>query len=272
MAVPTMYAQLLRAWEEAAPRDRKVWSSAAGRLRLMVSGSAALPRRVFARWEQVGGQQILERYGMTEFGMALSNPLEGERRPGAVGRPLPGVSVRLVDEQDQPIEAEGVAGELQVKGPNVCLEYWGQPAATAAAFCGAWFRTGDIAVRERGYYRILGRQSVDIIKAGGYKVSALEVEEVLRTHPRIGECAIVGVEDAEWGERVCAAVVPCGASSLSVNAVRSWAKGHLAAYKAPTRLLLLDALPRNVMGKVDKPALKRRMQDESAPGDEMRVA
>ena len=134
----------------------------------MMSGSAALPRTTLERWREITGHTLLERYGMTELGMALSNPLHGERRPGFVGAPLPGVDVRLVD------------GELEVRGPGVFLEYWRRPEETRDAFDDGWFRTGDVAVLEDGAYRLLGRSNVDIIKTGGYKVSALEIEEALR--------------------------------------------------------------------------------------------
>ena len=234
-------------------------SEAAGRLRLMVSGSAALPAAVFERWREITGHALLERYGMTEIGMALSNPLDGERRPGTVGRPLQGIRVRLVDDDGDPILEEGKPGRIQVRGPGVFLEYWKRHEATREAFRDAWFDTGDEAVVEDGYHRILGRTSIDIIKTGGYKISALEVEEVLRTHPAIADCAVVGVPDPEWGERVCVAVlaealtVEVGpAEALTVEALRAWAKERLAAYKIPRELRLLDALPRNAMGKVIK--------------------
>src|SRR5690606_10945061 len=159
------------------------------------------------RWEQVTGHRLLERYGMTEIGMALSNPLVGERRPGHVGSPLPGVEVRLVDEDGRPVP-EGEPGEIQVRGPGVIREYWGRPLATRAAVTAeGWFRTGDLSVVEDGRHRILGRLSVDIVKTGGEKVSALEVEEVLREHPAIADCAAVGLPDPEWGERLAAAAV-----------------------------------------------------------------
>ena len=249
MAVPTIYAKLLAAWDAAPPGVRAEWSAAAARLRLMVSGSAALPVSVLARWEAATGHVLLERYGMTEIGMVLSNPLVGERRPGFVGQPLPGVGVRLVDENG--IEAgAGTPGEIEVRGASVFLEYWGRPDATREACRHAWFRTGDLAVVDRGSYRILGRLSVDIIKTGGYKVSALEIEEVLREHPGVRECAVVGVPDEEWGERVAAAVVP--ASGPTLDALRTWAASSLANYQLPTRLRLVDDLPRNAMGKVVK--------------------
>jgi malonyl-CoA/methylmalonyl-CoA synthetase len=174
-----------------------------------------------------------------------------------VGTPLPGVEVRLVDESARTIEDEGKSGEIQVRGPNVFLEYMGKPEATTKAFRKDWFSTGDEGVIEKKYYRILGRRSVDIIKTGGDKVSAIEIEEVLRTHPAIQECAVVGVKDQEWGERVCAAVILRSDRSLSLTSLRDWAKERLAKPKVPVRLLLLDDLPRNVMGKVTKPELRK---------------
>jgi malonyl-CoA/methylmalonyl-CoA synthetase len=256
MAVPTIYVRLIAAWESAAREQQKRMSKACAKMRLTVSGSAALPVSVFEKWRAISGHTMLERYGMTEIGMALSNPLAGQRRPGFVGMPLPGVVARLVDESGNEIFDEGQPGEIQIRGQNVFLEYWRKPDATRAAFRDGWFCTGDVAVVEQGYYRILGRSSVDIIKTGGYKVSALEVEEVLRTHPAISECAVVGVEDAEWGQRVCAAVILKVGESLTLNDLRAWAKARLASYKAPTRLSCLDELPRNVMGKVTKPDVR----------------
>jgi len=252
MAVPTIYTKLITAWEAAPPDQQKAMSDACARIRLMVSGSAALPVQVLEKWKTISGHSLLERYGMTEIGMALSNPLHGQRLPGYVGTPLPNVNVRLVDDRGNLVES-GTPGEIQVKGPSIFLEYWGKPEATAKAFCDNWFRSGDIAVVENGNYRILGRSSVDIIKTGGYKVSALEIEEVLRSHVDIQECAVVGVVDAEWGERVCVALVLKQASSLTLQALRRWAKERLAAYKIPSQILILDHLPRNAMGKVTKP-------------------
>jgi malonyl-CoA/methylmalonyl-CoA synthetase len=255
MAVPTIYGKLITAWEAAAPERRRAWSAgcAPPRMRLMVSGSAALPVQRLERWREISGHVLLERYGMTEIGMALSNPLHGERRPGFVGTPLPGVDVHLVDEAGRPVvRGETTPGEIEVRGATVFLEYWRRPEATAAAFRDGWFRTGDVAVVDDGAYRILGRSSVDIIKTGGYKVSALEVEEVLRTHPAIAECAVVGVEDPEWGERICAAVERRGEADLTLAALQAWAKERLAPYKIPRALRSVPALPRNALGKVTK--------------------
>jgi malonyl-CoA/methylmalonyl-CoA synthetase len=217
----------------------------------MMSGSAALPVQTLERWREITGHTLLERYGMTEIGMALANPLHGERRPGFVGVPLPGVETRLVDDQGHPI-SDG-PGELEVKGPAVFLEYWQRPEESAAAFRDGWFRTGDMAVLEDGSYRLLGRTSVDIIKTGGFKVSALEIEEVLRTHPAVAECAVVGIHDAEWGERVCAAIELRRDAALALDELQRWARPLLAPYKIPRALCTVDGLPRNAMGKVVKP-------------------
>ena len=270
MAVPTVYARLIRAWEGATSETRQRWSDGASRLRLMVSGSAALPVSTLARWKELTGQTLLERYGMTEIGMGLSNPLRAERRAGTVGQPLPGVDLRLVDERGEPVPP-GEPGQIQVRGPQVFKEYWCKPDATRAAFRDGWFVTGDQAVLEDGYYKILGRRSVDILKTGGYKVSALEIEAVIREHPLIRDVAVVGVPDPEWGQRVCAACVTSHDEAVEAYAgsiepggsvrgedvfaqeLRAWAKERLAPYKVPTAFRFVDDLPRNAMGKVVKP-------------------
>jgi malonyl-CoA/methylmalonyl-CoA synthetase len=254
MAVPTVYAKLIAAWEAASAERRAALTQVCARLRLMVSGSAALPVSMLQRWKEISGHTLLERYGMTEIGMALSNPLRGERVPGSVGTPLPGVEVQLVGEKGKPV-AVGTPGEIEVRGPSVFAEYWGNPDATRDAFREGWFRTGDTAVVENGRYRILGRTNVDILKTGGHKVSALEIEEALREHPAVAECAVVGVPDPEWGERVAAAVVLNEGDVLDLSSFRAWAKKLLATHKVPSRLLVLDALPRNAVGKVIKPAV-----------------
>ena len=256
MAVPTIYRRLIAAWEAAPPERRESMSAACRTLRLMVSGSAALPVQTLTQWREISGHTLLERYGMTELGMALSNPLAGERRAGFVGSPLPGVEVRIVNEQGAPVES-GIAGEIEVRGPNVFLEYWQRSDATAAAFRDGWFRTGDTATMEDGSYRILGRSSVDIIKTGGFKVSALEIEEELRAHPAIAECAVVGIPDDAWGERVSAAVELAPGAKLTLKALQAWARERLAPYKVPRALRSVAALPRNAMGKVMKPEVAK---------------
>jgi malonyl-CoA/methylmalonyl-CoA synthetase len=255
-AVPTIYSRLIASWDAAPPAQQRQRADGVRALRLMMSGSAALPVHVLERWRHITGHTLLERYGMTEIGMALSNPLVGERRPGTVGVPLPTVQVHLVDEDGIEVPG-GQPGEVEVEGPTVFREYWRRPEETRAAFRNGWFRTGDMAVVEQGYYRLLGRTSVDIIKTGGFKVSALEIEEVLRTHGDIAECAVVGVADDEWGERVSAAVELKPGASLALAELQAWAKTLLAPYKVPRALTVVQTLPRNAMGKVVKPRVAR---------------
>ena len=262
MAVPTIYVKLIRAFESGEPGDRKRWAEGFAQLRLMISGSAALPAAVHKKWTGLTGQKLLERYGMTEIGMGLSNPLMGERRPGAVGRPLPGVELRLVSESGGIIPEEGEPGEIQIRGPGVFTEYWRLPEVTAESFQDGWFRTGDMAILEDGYYRILGRLSVDIIKSGGYKLSALEIEDVLRQHQIIQECAVVGIEDETWGEAVAAAVKIRKGGELTLGDLKTWAAERLSKYKIPKRMMVVEDLPRNAMGKVMKPAVKRLFQTD----------
>ncbi len=260
MAVPTIYVKLIAAWDASSPGKRAILSGGAVRLRLMVSGSAALPVSTLERWREITSHTLLERYGMTEIGMALSNPYRGERVPGSVGTPLPGVEVRLVSD-DGEVVASGAPGAIEVRGANVFVEYWGKPEATREAFRDGWFRTGDTAVVENGVYRILGRTNVDILKTGGHKVSALEIEETLREHPAVVECAVVGVPDDEWGERVAVALVCKAENRPDLEQLRAWAKERMAVHKVPSRLLVLDTLPRNAMGKVTKPAVRALFQD-----------
>ena len=276
MSVPTIYTRLIRAWEEAAPAVQERWSRGASGLRLMVSGSAALPAGTLKRWREITGHTLLERYGMTEIGMALSSPIHGERRPGHVGLPLPGVELRLAGDSGHPVAAGEPAsgqpapapahGEIEVRGPQVFREYWRRPAETAAAFRDGWFRTGDEAcVGEGGYYRILGRRDIDIVKTGGYKVSALEVEELYRAHPAVRDLAVVGVPHPEWGEQLRAAWVPAERAAADAPGgppipdgaeLRAWGKERLAPYKVPHAFTAVADLPRNAMGKVRKAAVR----------------
>jgi len=266
MAVPTLYRRLIGAWEAADERTRERWSHGARALRLMVSGSAALPVPTLERWQEITGHRLLERYGMTEIGMALSNSLSGERTPGQVGAPLPGVQVRLADPDDHPV-TEGRPGEIHVRGPSVFKEYWRQPKETEDAFTrDGWFRTGDLAIEEAGSYKILGRISQDILKSGGEKISALEIEDVLRTHPYVIDCAVVGIEDPEWGERVCAAVEAREGADPDLEALRAWARDRLAPAKVPKNVIVVDTLPRNAMGKVTKAAVRDLFANASHRG------
>ena len=276
MGVPTMYKALVAAWQRASPEKRRQMSEGSSRLRLMVSGSDALPVETFEAWQAITGHDLLERYGMTEIGMALSNPLHGRRVPGCVGTPLPGVEVRLVDldldvvkesgehRHGKPTEP-GQPGEIQVRGPSVFREYWRNPDATASAFTDdGWFCTGDVASVDNGTYRIWGRASQDLMISGGENVSAKEVERVLGMHPDIVAHAVVGVPHPFWGEAVSAVLVLREGSDWGRldpgslrQAVREWAKERLADYKVPQNVISCEDLPRNAMGKLIKPEIAR---------------
>ncbi|MGY0219981.1 acyl-CoA synthetase [Endozoicomonadaceae bacterium StTr2] len=252
MAVPTVYIRLL-SYIRSLPADDRVQLVAKFQaMRLMISGSAALPVSIHQQWRALTGHDLLERYGMSETGMTLSNPLQGERRAGTVGLPLAGVDIRLLSERGEVVTAENEPGEILVKSESVFREYWNRPEVTASSFSDSWFRTGDMAVIEDGYYRILGRISVDIIKRCGYKISALEIESVLLEHEAISECAVVGVADFEKGENIVAAVVVHRGATPDEVELRHWCRTYIAGYKVPDRFLMLDSLPRNAMGKVQK--------------------
>ena len=256
MAVPTIYVKLIQYFETIDERKVREICDGFKNMRLNISGSAACPVKLFKQWKELTGQTLLERYGMTEIGMGISNPYNGERRAGAVGQPLPGVDCQLFDENDNPVQNEAEAGEIRIKGDNVFLEYWDNEEATKSSFRDGWFCTGDVAVVEDGYYRIMGRSSVDIIKSGGYKLSALEIEGVLLTHDSISEVAVIGVEDDTWGEAVTAVAAIKEGSTLDFDSLKSWCDGKMSSYKIPKSLKIVEALPRNAMGKVTKPALK----------------
>jgi malonyl-CoA/methylmalonyl-CoA synthetase len=255
MAVPTIYVKLIQTLDSMSESERVPIVQAFSEMRLMISGSAALPASVHDKWFELTGQKLLERYGMTEIGMGLSNPYEGERRPGAVGQPLPGVEIRLKSEGGDVVDGEDESGEIQVRGLGVFLEYWNRPKITEESFDDGWFRTGDVAVLEAGYYRIMGRQSVDIIKSGGYKLSALEIEAACLDHPTICEAAVVGIPDDTWGEVVGLAAVLDEGEELSLESLREWCQDRISKYRIPSRLVVVEKLPRNAMGKVTKPAV-----------------
>lgn len=263
MGVPTMYARLIDSFKSLDREEKRKILEGSTRLRLAVSGSAALPLTIFQEWQEILGQPLLERYGMTEIGMALSNPLVGDRRPGTVGMPLPGVDVRLVGEEGEVLRAGDSEGEIEVRGPGVFKAYWRRPEETKAAFRDGWFRTGDMARLEDNYWKILGRKSTDIIKSGGYKVSALEVENVLLEHRAIREAAVVGVPDPVWGEMICAFVTLRPGRELSLRPLQAWARKRMASYKIPRALLVRESLPRNPIGKVIKPALSKLFGETS---------
>ena len=263
MAVPAQHQTLLDAAETASKTERQRWAADARTLRLVTSGSAALSSKMGARVAELFGQYPLERYGMTEVGIVLSNPHEeSQRQAGSCGRPVGGAEIRIVDEQGIDV-AEGESGEIWIRGPSVFAAYFDAPEATAKGFAGSWFRSGDTAkFRADGYVQILGRTSVDIIKSADYKLSALEIEAVLKEHPAVREISVVGVPDEKWGEVVVAAVVPAATDSveLSVDSLASFAKDELARYKLPRRLVQVEELPKNALGKVMKTVLRAEIE------------
>ena len=267
MGVPAMYHRLFVAFDAATLEQRARWSENARSLRLATSGSAALPVTIATRWHEVTGTIPLERFGMTEIGVGITNSLHGARFPGCVGLPLPTVETRIVGEG--PAHEEAETGELWIRGPSVFAGYHCREEETRSAFVpdrdgGApWFRTGDTVMRNTSLdgapFRILGRTSVDILKSGGYKLSALEIEEVLREHACVAEVAVVGIADEAWGERVVACVVRRDGQSGDADALRAFARERLAAYKVPKEVRFLDELPKNALGKVVKPTLVRQL-------------
>jgi acyl-CoA synthetase (AMP-forming)/AMP-acid ligase II len=236
--VPTMYHRLVGSGRAAE----------LGRLRLCVSGSAPLPADL---WRRAGssGVQVLERYGMTETLLTVSNPYDGERRPGTVGFPLPGAEVRLDHEEPRAGTGDGAAGVLLVRGPTVFDGYWERPAATAEACTDGWFRTGDLASVDADGYLVLRGRRHDLIISGGFNVYPAEVEDVLLAHPSVAEAAVTGTPSEEWGEAVTAWVVPAD-GVLDVEALEAYAAQRLSPYKRPRLVRVVDALPRNAMGKV----------------------
>lgn len=243
--VPTMYGRLIAEARRRGQRPPPI--------RLYVSGSAPLSPQTFAEFAELFGQPILERYGMTETVMNLTNPLEGERRPGTVGMPFPGQEARIVDVRTRAPLPDGEVGEIQVRGPHVFKGYWRRDDATAEAFdTGGWFNTGDLGLRSAdGYYTIVGRAR-ELIISGGYNIYPRELEEVLATLPGVAEVAVFGEPDPDFGERVVAAIVPAPGVSLTADEVIAYCRERLAAYKKPRRVIFCEALPRNALGKVQK--------------------
>ncbi|MCP2242007.1 acyl-CoA synthetase [Lentzea aerocolonigenes] len=248
--VPTMYHRIAEEVGENAELG-----AALKKARLLVSGSAALPVRDHERIAAATGQRVVERYGMTETLMNTSVRADGDRRPGAVGLPLPGVEVRLVDDDGATLDDTGAVGEIQVRGPNLFTEYLNRPDATAEAFADGWFRTGDVGTRDAdGYFRIVGRKATDIIKSGGYKIGAGEIENALLEHPAVKEVAVTGEPDDDLGERIVAWIVPSGEEPAAEELADHVAR-LLTPHKRPRSVRFVESLPRNDMGKVMKRAL-----------------
>lgn len=285
MAVPTMYTKLIEEYDRVFSEDSKmkdyIRNTLKGRMRLMVSGSAPLPQRIFEKWLEITGHELLERYGMTEIGMCLSNPYDSKRQPGYVGKPLPGVCVKIINKDINnnshllvkccniddkttvqlhmdSMEKRNLSGHLLVKSNGVFKKYFQRPEATTKEFTDdGYFITGDIGEYdiEKGLFKILGRANVDIIKSGGYKISALDIETQLLNNEEIKECSVVGIPDEKWGERIAAIIVLSGNKTITLEDLKSWASDKLPKYSIPSILKIVDTIPRNTMGKVNKKEL-----------------
>ena len=254
MGVPTFYTRLLD--------DPRFTREAAAHMRLFVSGSAPLLAETHAAFEQRTGHRILERYGMTETNMNTSNPYDGERRAGTVGFPLPGVEVRVADPDSGGAVAAGEIGVLEVRGPNVFAGYWQMPEKTKEEFrADGFFITGDLAkIDSDGYVHIVGRQK-DLIISGGYNIYPKEIELLLDEQEGVLESAVIGVPHPDFGEGVVGVIVPQAGQSPDPDAIMQAIRGKIARFKQPKKIVLLDQLPRNTMGKVQKNALRDRFTD-----------
>lgn len=256
-AAGTMYFGVPTVWSRIASDADS--ARALHRARLLVSGSAPLPTPVFERITELTGSSPIERYGMSETMITLSTRSDGERRPGSVGQPVAGVEARLCTEDGQAVPHDGESiGRLQVRGPMLFTDYLNRPEATAAAWTpDGWFVTGDVATRDvTGFHRIVGRESVDLIKSGGYRIGAGEVETALLTHPAVREVAVVGQPDVDLGQRVVAYVVTDSAHRTALaDRLIEFVAGSLSNHKRPREIIFLDELPRNAMGKVQKKLL-----------------
>ena len=264
MAVPTIYHNLLQVMKDTEEKkknkpvleDKQKVLEGIKSLRLTISGSMACPINILHHWKKLTGHTMLERYGMTEIGMALTQPLSGERIPGCVGQPFPNVSTKIIHTETR---KESNEGELFIKGPSVFKEYYQRPDATKKSFDkDGWFATGDIVKyhKESDNYQILGRASVDIIKSGGFKISALEIESILTLHPDVMECCVIGLEDDKYGQIVTAIIKFPTNDSIKgrdyLDKLENYAKIKLASEKIPKAWFLVDEFDRNPMGKIDK--------------------
>ena len=249
MGVPTFYTRLLK--------SSRLTRDAVAAMRLFVSGSAPLTTETHNAFSERTGVAILERYGMTETGMNSSNPYDGERRAGTVGFPLPGVDIRITQPEQATALPDGEVGMIEVRGPNVFSGYWGMPEKTAEELrSDGWFITGDLGmIDDRGYLQIVGRGK-DLVISGGYNVYPREVEQIIDEHPDVEESAVIGVAHPDFGEGVTAVVVPAAGANPSESSIQQALDGRLARFKQPKRVMFVDALPRNAMGKVQKNQLR----------------
>nr|XP_039247858.1 malonate--CoA ligase ACSF3, mitochondrial-like [Styela clava] len=276
MAVPTIYIKLLQYYENNMKSKSDEIFEKCKKIRLMVSGSASLPATIFEKWKTLTSHELLERYGMTEVGMALTNSYRGQRIPGAVGRPFPGVEAMILaeDEENIVVEADcngvlkypgmkGHQGELLIRGP-IFKEYWKRPDTTKEQFRkDGWFKTGDTAKFEDESFCIVGRTSVDIIKSGGFKIGALDIERHLLDHDNILEVAVLGVDDETWGQRVAAIIVLKDNNiSFTVEDLKLWCSNRMPHYNTPTLMKLVLEIPKNAMGKVNKKSLLNLFDEE----------
>lgn len=253
MGVPTHYARMLDSGDFNSELVEHV--------RLFTSGSAPMTPALHERLHAVMGDYVLERYGMTETSMLTTNPLKGERKPGTVGRPFPGVAVRIVDENEHPVQGDGV-GDVQVRGPNVFAGYWRRPELQETSFTSdGWFRTGDVGHFDRDEYLVLVGRSKDLVITGGLNVYPIEVEAVLDALDGVQESAVVGIPDEDFGEAVTAVVVMEGRDTFDESRFRQACRERLAGFKVPKRIVMMEALPRNAMGKVEKSRLRDLLAD-----------
>lgn len=300
MGVPTMYSLLIKEYDSVFGKTARmcdyVKTHCKNKIRLMISGSAPLPGTVFKRWHELSGHNLLERYGMTEIGMAISNPLTQDgtrsRKQGCVGMPLPGVDAKIVDKENNkelilqgaanegywndtpdapipdPTNGQPIAGHLYIRGRSVFREYWQKPEETKSEFEDGWFKTGDAAEFSNGTIKLLGRSSVDIIKCGGFKLSALEIETALHEHPDTTDVAVIGIPDDTWGSKVVAVLSVKDSEAFSIPRLLVWLEQKLPKQAIPKEVKLVKDIPRNAMGKINKKELIRTLYGNGEPQQE----
>lgn len=300
MGVPTMYSLLIKEYDNVFGKNARmcdyVKTHCKNKIRLMISGSAPLPGTVFKRWNDISGHNLLERYGMTEIGMAISNPLIQDgtrsRKQGCVGMPLPGVGAKIVDKENNkelilegaqdegywnaasdacvpdPSNGQTITGHLYIRGRSVFREYWQKPEETKSEFEDGWFKTGDAAEYSNGTVKLLGRTSVDIIKCGGFKLSALEIETVLHEHPDTIDVAVIGIPDETWGSKLVAVLSVKDSETFSIPRLMIWLEQKLPKQAIPKDVKLVKEVPRNAMGKINKSELVKTLYADGEPKQE----
>ena len=256
-AVPAMYQYLLDAWEKQDQVQQEVWSSGAKHIRQAIVSPQPVPLPVRQQWEKITGRPMYFKYGMPECAMVLHCTLNGADYHGITGMPVPGVSLRLVDSSGH--ETDEALGELEVRSSQLFLEYFGNSSLTRKHFNHGWFRTGLLAVRNGKQFQLHGCRNLDLIETGGYRVSALDIESILLDYPGIRECAVLGVPCAHWGEMICAFIVPDNELSVMLPELKEWLTPLMPSYMVPARLEILQNLPRNTLGAIDKQLLKREL-------------